>query len=107
MKTVERRRSPRHPFRADVEIEWGSTTLRASINEIGGTGMFIESNDPLWVGAEFRARMLLELQLEVNCVVRRVVPGVGMGVEFVGLTEEARARVEKLFETPAKRQDCV
>ena len=69
--------------------------------------MFIESNNPLWVGAEFRARVLLEQPLEVNCVVRSVVSVVGMGVEFVGLTEEARARVENLLKTPAKSQEPV
>ena len=104
---VEHRRSPRHLLKADVEIEWGSTTLRASVNAIGGTGMFIESNNPLWIGAEFRARVLLELPLEVNCVVRSVVPVVGMGVEFVGLTEKARARVKSLLETPARPQEPV
>ena len=104
---VERRRSPRHLLKADVEIEWGSTTLQASVNAIGGTGMFIESNNPLWVGAEFRARVLLEQPLEVNCVVRRVVSVVGMGVEFVGLTEEARARVESLLVTAARPQESV
>ncbi len=102
---IEHRRSRRHPFRADVEIEWGSAILRASINQIGSTGMFIESSNPLWVGAEFRARVLREQRLEVNCVVRRVVPGNGMGVEFVGITEEARAWVEKLLETLAKPRD--
>ena len=76
--------------------------MQYSINEIGGRGMFVESNNPLWIGAEFRARVLLEQQLEVNCVVRRVVPGVGMGVEFVDLSEEAHARVEKLLEALAK-----
>ncbi len=70
-------------------------------------GMVVESSNPLWVGAEFGARLLLEQRIEVNCVVRSVVPSIGMGVEFVDLAEEACARVEKFVETLAKPHDPV
>jgi hypothetical protein len=63
--------------------------------------MFIATSDPLWVGAEFAVRLLLEEPLHLYCVVRQVVPGRGMGLEFLDLTDPLRAKLERLFETLA------
>jgi len=41
--------APRYSFRADLEIEWGSTVLRGSTRDISSSGMFIEAIDPLWL----------------------------------------------------------
>jgi PilZ domain len=84
----ERRWAPRYAFRAGLEIEWGSAVLRAYTSNISANGMFIESCDPLWVGAGFTAKLGLDHPLQVNCFVKRVEPGRGMGVA-VTLAEEA------------------
>jgi len=82
----ERRWAPRYPFRADLEIEWGSAVLRGRTRDISANGMFIEAPDPLWVGAGFSARMNLAQTLRLDCLVRRIEPGFGMGVA-VSLSE--------------------
>jgi hypothetical protein len=76
----ERRWAPRYSFRASLEIEWGSATLRASTRDVSSNGMFIESLDPLWIGAGFTAYLKLDRPVRVDCSVRRVEPGRGMGV---------------------------
>ena len=99
MTQPERRRFPRYPFQSDVELQWGFETLPALITDVSVGGMFIATNNPLWVGASFTARMVLAEPLALNCVVRRVLPGKGMGVLFVDLNDEARARLESLVKT--------
>jgi hypothetical protein len=42
--------------------------------------MFIEAEDVLWVGAGFRARLKAEKPCWLECMVKRVEPGRGMGV---------------------------
>ncbi len=103
MSVTERRKYPRYIFQADAEIEWGSQILRVPISNISLRGMFITTRDPLWVGAEFVARLLSEDRVYLPCVVRQVVPGQGMGVEFQDLTDSSRAKLEKLFEALAEK----
>lgn len=87
----ERRRSPRYRYQAMLEIEWGSARLCARTRDISEGGMFIEADDVLWVGAGFRARMAVEDPLWMDCSVRRVEPGTGMGVT-VELREDKSQR---------------
>lgn len=77
---LERRWAPRYSFRADLEIEWGSALLRAKTRDISANGIFIESADPLWVGAGFTARLSLDHPVKLDCMVKRVEPGQGMAV---------------------------
>jgi hypothetical protein len=79
-RRLERRWAPRYLFRADLEIEWGSAVLRANTRDISTNGMFIESADPLWVGAGFTANLVLDQPLKVDCFVKRIEPVRGMGV---------------------------
>ena len=84
---LDRRRAPRFPYKAHLEIEWGSARLKARTRDISAGGMFIESEDVLWVGAGFRARFGVERPLWLDCSVKRVEPGLGMGVT-ISLPEE-------------------
>jgi len=79
-RRLERRWAPRYSFRADLEIEWGSAILRGSTRDISASGMFIEFGDPLWIGAGFTARLVLPQPVKVECSVKRIEPGRGMGV---------------------------
>lgn len=88
IRRFERRWAPRFRYHADLEIEWGSTVVRARTRDLSANGMFIESVDPLWVGAGFSAELTLDRPLRVNCFVKRVEPGRGMGVS-IALAEEA------------------
>ena len=82
IRRFERRWAPRFRYHADLEIEWGSTVLRARTRDVSSNGMFIESPDPLWVGAGFSAQLVLDKPVRLNCSVKRVEPGRGMGVSI-------------------------
>ena|ERR1700739_4620299 len=86
-----RRRTPRYRYQAVLEIEWGSARLKARTRDISAHGMYIEAEDILWVGAGFRARLATESPLYLECSVRRVEPGRGMGVT-VELREDQSQR---------------
>jgi hypothetical protein len=101
-RNFERRRAPRYPFNADLEIEWGSAVLRARTIDVSVSGMFIESPDPLWVGAGFTARLKLDPPLNVDCFVKRVEPGRGMGVAVV-LPETQQQRYQQLLASLSTR----
>jgi PilZ domain len=90
----ERRRAPRYRYQAALEIEWGSARLRARTRDISEGGMFIEADDVLWVGAGFRARLAVDSPLWMECSVKRVEPGLGMGVT-VELREDKSQRYYK------------
>lgn len=98
---LDRREHFRVRYFADVEIEWGSSKLRGRTADISLGGMLIEAHNPLWLGAEFLARLTLGVNepLEVGCVVRWIVPGVGMGVEFADLKPADQARLRQLIES--------
>ena len=91
-RRLERRWAPRYAFRADLEIEWGSALLRGNTRDISSSGMFIEAPDTLWVGAGFVARLNLSQPLHLDCLVKRVEPGQGMGVT-VALRETESQRL--------------
>ena len=73
-----------------MEIEWGSARLRAHTRDISASGMFLESEDVLWVGAGFRARLAVDRPVFMECSVKRVEPGRGMGVTVEMQDEQSR-----------------
>jgi hypothetical protein len=93
-RQLERRWAPRYSFHADLEIEWGSAVLRGNTRDISANGMFIEAADPLWIGAGFTARLNLARPVRLDCSVKRVEPGKGMGVS-VALSE---SESQKLYQ---------
>ncbi|MDA2912373.1 PilZ domain-containing protein [Acidobacteriia bacterium AH_259_A11_L15] len=100
LPSFDRREHFRGHYIADVEIERGSSLLRARTLNISLGGMLLEMENPLWVGAEFLARVSLEEEepLEVGCVVRQVLPEAGMGVEFLDLKPAEQARLHRLVQ---------
>jgi hypothetical protein len=93
----ERRRFQRLKFRGKLEIEWGSALLTGEVRDIGPAGLFVEMTPPLWIGAEFRARLLVKPVLLLNCTVTRVEPGMGVGVRFEVAEESGKAQLEALL----------
>ena len=98
---LDRRESHRVRYFAEVAIEWGASVLRARIADISLGGMLVEMANPLWLGAEFLARLALDNgpPVEVTCVVRRIVPSVGMRVEFTDLKPADHTRLRQLIES--------
>ena len=96
-RRLERRWAPRYSFRADLEIEWGSAVLRGNTRDISASGMFIEAADPLWVGAGFSARLTLARPVKLDCFVKRIKPGRGMGVSVAVPETESQKLYEDLL----------
>ena len=92
----DKRRAPRYRYQAALENEWGSAWLKGRTRDISAGGMFIESEDVLWVGAGFRARMSTERALWLECSVKRVEPGHGMGVA-VAVPEDQQEHYQSLL----------
>ena len=102
-RRLERRWAPRYDFRVNLDIEWGSAVLRATTRDVSTNGMFIESVDPLWVGAGFTANLQLDRPVKVTCFVKRVEPGRGMGVS-VSLPDEQREPYQQLISRLSQTQ---
>jgi hypothetical protein len=96
---TERRRFQRKKFRGKLELEWGSAVLSGNVRDIGPRGLFVELAPPLWVGATFRARLMLNPVLLLDCTVVRVEPGVGIAVVFEVAKESGKAQLEALLES--------
>lgn len=93
----ERRRAPRYRYHAILEIEWGSARLRAHTRDISAGGMFIEAEDILWVGAGFRACLATESPFWLDCSVKRVEPGRGMGVTIALREDQSQRDYQRLL----------
>jgi hypothetical protein len=59
--------------------------------------MFIESSDPLWVGAGFTARLALDRPVQMDCSVKRVEPGRGMAVSVTVSGDQHQQRFQDLI----------
>ncbi len=93
----ERRHFLRRKYRGALEIEWGSATLTGEVRDIGPRGLFVEMTQPLWVGAAFRARLILNPVLLLDCTVVRVEPGMGVAVVFEISEDIGKAQMEGLL----------
>jgi hypothetical protein len=93
----DRREFYRRKFRGKLEIEWGSATLDGTVRDIGPDGLFVELTPPLWIGATFRGRLILNPILQLDCRVRRVGPGIGIAVSFEVPEESGKAQLAALL----------
>ena len=93
----ERRHFQRKKFRGTLEMEWGSTVLSAEVRDIGPGGLFVELTPPLWVGAAFRARLMVKPVLLLDCTVVRVEAGTGIAVVFEVREQSGKAQLEALL----------
>ena len=78
-------------------MEWGSALLTGEVRDIGPRGLFVELKPPLWVGAAFRARLILDPVLLLDCTVARVEPGTGIAVVFEVAEESGKSQLESLL----------
>ncbi len=92
-------RPDRRKIDETLEIEWGSSTLKCRVLDIGPSGLFIELSQPLWLGATFAARLMRNPPIRLDCVVRRVEPGKGFAVSFDLPEEEGRMELQRLLAT--------
>ncbi|HWX38640.1 MAG TPA: PilZ domain-containing protein [Candidatus Sulfotelmatobacter sp.] len=94
---VERRDYPRKKLRVNIEIEWGAAVLTGMVRDICVSGLFVELSPPLWIGAAFRARLIVNPALDLDCTVVRVEPNSGFAVRYEVLEDDGKAQLEKLL----------
>jgi hypothetical protein len=112
--TKSARREPRIYFLSDVHLEYEGMGCEILYHppDLSPHGMFVNTSTHLPEGAVVNLRFRLtrsEVQVQTRCEVRYCLPGVGIGVEFIGLGIEAvRAIEEELqyfsrFRRPTKK----
>jgi PilZ domain len=94
---AERRKQLRYSFNAEIEIEWGSSTIMGQAQDISVGGLFIIPSEALWIGARFAANILTEPPLKIECTVVRAEPGRGIGVKMTLVDESASAQLRELL----------
>jgi PilZ domain len=96
-----RRRFARHKVSLPMEIrdERVNTPMRVNANDISGNGCYVETILPLPKGTTLKVEFWKETEkVTTTAVVRTCDPGVGMGIEFIGLPQEDRQRLQEYLE---------
>jgi hypothetical protein len=92
-----RRRFARHriTFPVQVRDERVNTPMRVNATDVSGNGCYVETILPLAVGTTLRVDFWIDSEHNsTSAVVRTSDPGVGMGIEFLGLTPDNRQRLQ-------------
>lgn len=95
----ERRSSVRIVPHQAIIVEYPG--LRSVLRDLSPTGAFIEDDRPFPVGRIIRLHLCgweITQPAEVEAIVRRVEPNVGMAVEFIAMTREVHAHLLHWFE---------
>ncbi|PYX47073.1 MAG: hypothetical protein DMG79_14845 [Acidobacteria bacterium] len=92
-----RRKFARHKVSYPLELrdERVNTPMRVNATDISGNGCYVETVMPLSVATALRVDLWIEEEhLTPSAVVRTRDPGVGMGIEFTGMTEDSKKRFQ-------------
>jgi hypothetical protein len=92
-----RRKFLRHKISFPLELrdERVNTPLRVNATDISGNGCYVETIMPLNIGTALRVDFWIDQErVSPTAVVRTRDPGVGMGIEFTGMTEETKKRFQ-------------
>ena len=97
----EQRRYPRAVPSKRLKVAWQSGTRRAVsyLESIGLGGLFIVTRQAVPLRSMVKILMDLEFgEVRARAVVRRISPARGMGIEFIAMTQEDRARLNKALQ---------
>ena len=97
-----RRKFYRHKISYPLELrdERVNTPLRVNATDISGNGCYIETVMPLPIATALRVDLWIDQErFSPSAVVRTRDPGVGMGIEFTGMTEDAKKRFQAHLDT--------
>jgi hypothetical protein len=92
-----RRRFYRHKISFPMELkdERVNTPMRVNSTDVSGNGCYIETILPLPKATTLKVDFWMEEEkISTTAVVRTSDPGVGMGIEFISLSDENRHRVQ-------------
>jgi PilZ domain len=98
---AEQRRYPRVAAPKSMMVAWQSGTRRAvsSLGSMALGGLFVLTRQPAPIRSMVKLLMDLPLgEVRARAVVRRVTPALGMGIEFIAMTQEDRARLNKALQ---------
>ena len=101
MGDAEQRRYPRVVPPKGLRVAWQSGTRRAVsyLENMGLGGLFVVTRQPVPIRSMVKVLMDLPLgEMRARAVVRRVTPARGMGIEFIAMTQEDRARLSKALQ---------
>src|SRR5262249_28620543 len=104
-----KRKFPRHrvPYPLEIHTDRGGsgTNMRTQATDMSGRGCYVETMLPMPVGTRLQITLRLgEERITVPAVIRTCDGGVGMGIEFTGLTTELQDRLQKHVEEMAGPQ---
>ena len=92
-----KRRYHRHKISLPIELrdERVKTPMRINATDVSGNGCYVESILPLPVGTVLRVDFWLDSEhVNITAVVRTCDPGVGNGIEFIGLPVDGKQRMQ-------------
>lgn len=92
-----RRKWNRHKisFLIELQNERVNMPMRVSATDISANGCYVEAIVPLSVGTSLKVDLWIASEkITTRSIVRASDPGVGMGIEFVGLKSEERQRFQ-------------
>jgi PilZ domain-containing protein len=92
-----RRKFVRHKISVPLELrdERVNTPMRVNATDISGNGCYVETVMPLPVSTSLKVDFWIEQEhISSSAVVRTRDPGVGMGIEFTGMTEDSKKRFQ-------------
>ena len=99
---VEKRQFPRQrvPFPLEIRDENGTgSPMKTKSADISGRGCYVETLMPLPVGKVLQITLWIETErVRTAAIVRSCDGGVGMGIEFTGLDDETRNRLQRRIE---------
>lgn len=95
-------------FPLEMRDERVNTPMRVNATDISGNGCYVETVMPLAIGTTLRVDLWIEQEhVSGSAIVRTRDPGVGMGIEFIGLPDDTKKRfqvhLDKLDPTLASR----
>ncbi len=92
-----RRGFERFKFTVNAEIVWQSQKKWGRVIDVSRSGLFIQMDEPPARGTRFNAHLALNVPLQLNCEVKRIVPGLGVGVAITA-PESSKKRFEALLQ---------
>jgi hypothetical protein len=96
-----RRKFVRHKISFPLELrdERVNTPMRVNATDISGNGCYVETVMPLPVSTSLKVDFWIDQEhISSTAVVRTRDPGVGMGIEFSGMTEDSKKRFQAHLE---------
>jgi hypothetical protein len=107
---ADKRKATRHrvPFPIEIRDENGvGSQMKTRAADISGRGCYVETLMPLPVGKTLQITFWIETErIRTAAIVRSCDGGVGMGIEFTGLDDETRNRLQSRIETMAEESEA-